>query len=204
MIVYGDTQVLEKPYKTSSNKKRRSSSTTKKAKSKHARSAMTSDATLRVRSIPSIEKLNREKERELEQRRARTNIKSKSKTQSKSYAKKILAVGYVFVVLLLISYRYAVINSTFTEKENLKTELASIQKQNEQLRVNIEQNMNINTIEQEAKEKLGMQKLDNNQKVYISVPKKDYTESSINTKKATNSENETWWSKFLKDVFKIK
>ena len=58
--------------------------------------------------------------------------------------------------------------------------------------------MNINNIEQEAKERLGMQKLDNTQKVYVSLQKKDYTESSKDT--VTNTDDESWWQKFLKTI----
>lgn len=150
------------------------------------------------RRIPSIEKLNREKELEIERKKA----KIKAKAQNRKNATYIMEIAVGFVILFGISYRYALINSTFNEKEKMKTELASIQKQNEQLKVNIEQAMNINTIEQEAKEKLGMQKLDNSQKVYVSLDKKDYIESSKSTIK--NEESETWWSKLLKDLFKIK
>ena len=62
--------------------------------------------------------------------------------------------------------------------------------------------MNINLIEQEAKEKLGMKKLNNDQKVYVSLDKEDYTESSV--KKEESDENsESWWSKLLKDLFNL-
>lgn len=118
--------------------------------------------------------------------------------QQRKNLKHIVEVGLVFVVLLVISYRYALINSRFTEKENLKATLSSIQKQNAQLQVSIEQGMNINNIEQAAKEKLGMQKLENNQKVYISLQKKDYTESSTRT--SVIEENESWWQKLLKTL----
>ena len=47
------------------------------------------------------------------------------------------------------------------EKENLKKELSSIEKENEQLKVGIEKSLNLNKVEQSAKEMLGMQKLDN-------------------------------------------
>ena len=86
------------------------------------------------------------------------------------------------------------------QKEKLKTELAEIQKKNEQLKVNIEQKTNINTVEQEAKEELGMQKLDNNQKVYINIDKNDYTESSTLTNK-NSSEKKSWWNQFISDLF---
>ena len=102
----------------------------------------------------------------------------------------------------IIGYRVFLINDSLKEKENLKAQLAEIKKQNEQLQVNIEQQMNLNTIEQEAKEKLGMRKLDNNQKVYVNLNKEDYTQSSISTEEG--EERETWWSKLLKDLFNIK
>ena len=78
----------------------------------------------------------------------------------------------------------------------MKSTLAQIQKVNAQLQVNIEQGMNINTIEQAAQEKLGMQKLDNNQKVYVNLPKKDYVESSA-SRVIKNEEDESWWQKLL-------
>ena len=89
------------------------------------------------------------------------------------------------------------------QKENLKKELASIQKENEQLKVNIEKQMSFNAIEQEAKEKLGMQKLDNNQKVYVNLNKSDYIEPSESVSNTENQKEETWWCKLLKDLFKI-
>ena len=67
------------------------------------------------------------------------------------------------------------------------------------LAISIEQGMNINNIEQAAKEKLGMQKLENNQKVYITLQKKDYTESSAQNK-LTEETTESWWQKLLKTL----
>lgn len=141
-----------------------------------------------------------------------TNIRKKKKTvvkrktntkaQTRNNIKTIFEVVLGFAILLLISYRYSVVNASFNEKENLKSQLAELKKQNEQLQVSIEQQMNINKIEQEAKEKLGMQKLDNSQKVYVSLDKEDYIEAPINN--IETQKTETWWSKLLKDLFKIK
>lgn len=105
---------------------------------------------------------------------------------------KVLAV---LTVLGFITYRYTLINAKLSEKESLKKELESINKENAQLEVNIESGMNISMIEQLAKELLGMQKLDNNQKVYINLDKKDYTESSQNK---VLIETDSWWDKFIK------
>ena len=124
-------------------------------------------------------------------------IKKAQMIQTKKNVRHILEIGIAFVVLLTISYRYALISSRFSEKEGLKSDLSNIQKQNAQLKVSIEQGMNLNNIEQAAKEKLGMQKLDNNQKVYINLEKKDYVESAT---KEENTETESWWQKLLKNL----
>lgn len=88
-------------------------------------------------------------------------------------------IGMIFSVLLAISYRNSLINESFNKNAELKNALATTQKENEQLQVNIENNLNLNNIEKLAKEKLGMQKLDNSQKVYVSLPKKDYVEPAV-------------------------
>ena len=94
---------------------------------------------------------------------------------------KLKAVGYLtigFIILFTISYRNSMINESFNEKEKMKQELNSLKKTNEQLQVGIENALNLNAVEQSAKEKLGMQKPDNNQKVYVNLEKKDYIQSA--------------------------
>ncbi len=127
----------------------------------------------------------------------RKKVKKAQAIETKKNVKNIIQIGVVFILLLTISYRYALINSKFSEKEDLKATLSELQKQNAQLKVSIEQGMNINNIEQAAKEKLGMQKLDNNQKVYISLQKKDYVESSTSQ---AEQNKESWWQKLLKTL----
>lgn len=119
--------------------------------------------------------------------------------QSRKNAKHIAAISIGFIILFTISYRYALINSKFNEKENLKDELAQIKKENAQVQVSIEQGMNVKNIEKEAQERLGMQKLDSNNKIYVSLPKKDYIESA--SKKIKEEKNENWFTKLI-DIFK--
>lgn len=100
------------------------------------------------------------------------------KEQRRKQAKVTLWVVGIFIILLTISYRNSRINEKFNNVQNLKKELAIVQKENEQLKVNIENSLNLNNIEKIAKEKLGMQKLTTNQTIYITLPKKDYVESA--------------------------
>ena len=95
----------------------------------------------------------------------------------------------------MISYRNSKINESFNKNAGLKQSLAVTQKENEQLQVNIENSLNLSNIEKIAKEKLGMQKLDNSQKVYVSLPKKDYIEPAV--EKVTIEENQNVFQKIL-------
>lgn len=119
----------------------------------------------------------------------------KHKAQLKTHIKAILYVLIIFAALFVISYRNSLINESFNENENLKTKLAAIQKDNEQLRVNLENNLNLTNIEKLAEKKLGMQKLDNSQKVYVTLDKKDYVEQA--SEEVIIDENESWIDKIL-------
>ena len=101
------------------------------------------------------------------------------KEEKKRKRKAVLYVVMIFSSLLVISYRNSQITEKFTEIKGLKGDLATIQKENEQLEVNIESSINLTNIEKEASERLGMQKPTNEQKIYVSLPKKDYVQPTI-------------------------
>ncbi len=125
--------------------------------------------------------------------------KKQAKTQSKRKVKleaKVMAYVVIgFIILLAISYRNSVINEKFAQIKTLKANLATIQKENEQLEVNIENSLNLKTIEQSAKELLGMQKLQNSQSVYINLPKEDYIEPA--SEEIVTEDNSSLWEKIV-------
>ena len=124
-----------------------------------------------------------------------------SKEQKMRHRKATLLVLAIFAVLLTISYRNTQINEKFSEMQTLKTELASLQKENEQLQVTIENSLNLSNIEKQAKEKLGMQKLTNKQTVYVSLPKKDYIEPATEKVEISDNDDENWFQKFVDKIF---
>lgn len=79
-----------------------------------------------------------------------------------------------FSILFAISYQNSLISESFNRKEQYKKKMEALSKTNQQIEVGIENSLNLNNIEQAAKDKLGMKKLDNNQKIYVSLPKQDY------------------------------
>ena len=125
-------------------------------------------------------------------------IKPKQKSGLKANIKTVTYVFLIFASLFVISYRNSLINESFNENENLKANLAAIEKENEQLKVNLENSLNLSNIEKLAKEKLGMQKLDNSQKVYVSLDKKDYVESAVEQVVIENDTN--WFEKLLNTI----
>lgn len=122
-----------------------------------------------------------------------------SKLQKERQMKLTLIVVAIFIFLLTISYRNSQINEKFSEVQSLKNQLSSLQKENEQLKVSIENGLNLNNIEKLAKEKLGMQKLTNKQTLYVSLPKKDYVESATEEVVIENSKN--WFEQFVDKIF---
>ena len=91
----------------------------------------------------------------------------------------VIAFSVIFILLFFIMYRNSKISESFSELNTLKNEISKIQKENVQLEVNIQSSLNLSNVEQSAKELLGMQKLTNAQTIYISLPKKDYIETSV-------------------------
>ena len=125
----------------------------------------------------------------------------KPKLKLKSHVKAVMYIAMVFSVLFVISYRNSLINESFSRNEKLKQTLAVTQKENEQLQVNIENSLNLTNIEKIARERLGMRKLDSTQKVYVSLPKKDYVEPAA--QEVIIEEEETnIFQKIIKLIFK--
>ena len=118
-----------------------------------------------------------------------------SKEKIKSRIKVVMCIGVVFAGLFVISYRNSLINESFNKNVELKAALEASQKENEQLQVSIENSLNLSNIEKVAKEKLGMQKLEESQKVYVSLPKKDYVEPAV--EEVVINDNTSWFQKIL-------
>lgn len=104
----------------------------------------------------------------------KTQNAKKTNKNLKPKLKLIMLLIAGFSVLFAISYQNSLINESFNKKEQYKKEAEALSKTNQQLAVSIENSLNLNNIEQVAKDKLGMQKLSNTQKIYVNLPKQDY------------------------------
>lgn len=120
--------------------------------------------------------------------KAKENVKLKNAVRIRR-KKLVVGILFAFTILLAISYRNSLINESFSKVKGLKNELSTIEKENEQLQVSIESSLNLKSIEQAAQEKLGMQRLLQDQKIYINLPKKDYVESATEEIKTEEEKN---------------
>lgn len=142
--------------------------------------------------------------RDLTKEEIKENIKKQAKEKAKQKKaqvaikkKVVVCIAIVFGMLLVISYRNSLITESFNKVKDLKSDLAVLQKENQQTEVSIESNLNLNKIEQEAQKKLGMQTLTNEQKIYINLPKKDYVESAVQNTKKTDT---NWFQELLNKI----
>jgi len=138
------------------------------------------------------------------QRRLKINEEQRKnaiKLEKKKHHKNVAYIIAIFFILLTISYRSSLINEKFSDIQNDKQKLASIEKTNGQLEVNIESSLNLSNIEEAAKERLGMKKIDNSQKVFVTLDKKDYVESSEDYTEE-GEEDLSWYQKFLNNILK--
>lgn len=124
----------------------------------------------------------------------RQQIKVSKQQKKKQFQMTVTVIG-LFLLLLTISCRNSQIDKQFSQIQSQKQELATLQKENEQLKVSIENSVNISNIEKIAKEELGMQKLSSKQTVYVTLPKKDYVETA--TEKVVKNESQNWFQKLI-------
>lgn len=136
--------------------------------------------------IEKVNKVSKKKEQE------------EKKKQRKTLCYLILGFGIVFAMC----YQNAQIDENFDKMQDLKKELSTIEKENSQLELAIESNLNLSNIEQQAKELLGMQKLSNKQIVYVNLEKDDHIETAA---ESVNISEDTIFQKvvnLIKGLFK--
>lgn len=102
--------------------------------------------------------------------KARKTVK-KTVVDEKIKVKTVFMISCLFVMLMIITYRFNVISESNLTLQNLKTELERVQSNLAATEMGVEQSTNLTQIEAYAKQKLGMQKPDKNQVVYIDTAK---------------------------------
>lgn len=152
---------------------------------------------------PEYERKKVKKKKPIDKSKIKRQVDQKTQKKLEVKSKVLLFIKClaIFAILFLIIFRNSQINASFSEIQSLKAKITTIQKENDQLEVGIQNSLNLNNIEQAAKELLGMQKLTNKQTVYINLPKKDYIEPK--TEKVIIEEELSTWDKIIEKIKNI-
>ena len=134
-----------------------------------------------------------------------SGVKSK-KNKDKIKAKELRIAKTNFTILMLVAlgcilllmYRNVKIRESFAGVQSLSKSVSLLEKENSQIAVNIQNNLNLNNIENIATSTLGMQKLSSKQTVYINLDTKDYTE--ISQKSITKESKDNLVKKIISKV----
>ena len=101
--------------------------------------------------------------------------KKQYKNNRAAKLKLVLSIISVFAAGLLIVFRFALITQmSYNINESEKT-YNKIRNENSLIRMQVEKDADLTRIKELAETKLGMQKPDKSQIVYVRVPKSDYT-----------------------------
>lgn len=107
-------------------------------------------------------------------------LRRKKEFEKKEAREKFMKVTTIAVVLFfsafLIIYRGAVADEEFRQVSKLKEQVEENQKENSQLKFNLQTAASILNIEDEARNKLGMTKLDPSQIRKVNIPREDLVE----------------------------
>ncbi len=95
----------------------------------------------------------------------------KTIANEKIKVKTIFLISCLFVMLMIITYRFNVISESNLALQNLKIELERVNSNLASTEMTVEQSTDLAAIEAYAKQKLGMQKPDKNQVIYIDTSK---------------------------------
>ena len=101
----------------------------------------------------------------------RNNNKTVNKKNAKRKTSSIAMILFVFSMTLVLVYRYNVISEKNLEAQSLAEDLTKAESALLTSQIEVEQGTDLNQIEAYAKQKLGMQKPDKNQTIYVDTSK---------------------------------
>ena len=152
-----------------------------------------------ARKLQPIEEIENKPRYDVYEENTLLKEKRKYKVNRKVKFRLVLSILAVFFAGLTVMYRFALITQLsydLNRKEQLYNELRN---ENSMLRVQVETNTDLAQIKEIAETKLGMQKPDRSQIVYIKVPRNDYT-VMLNTPEKAGGEDNNFLKTFTKRI----
>lgn len=120
-------------------------------------------------------KHERNKEKEEQKRAKLQELKKNRETRIKNKLKAIGSIVLIFTVGLALIYRYSTIYKMQNDLRNIKNEVVKIEKDNDNLNVELLKVSNIDYIKQAAEGKLKMVSAHKNQVIYSDLTKDNFS-----------------------------
>ncbi len=136
-------------------------------------------------------------------KKTKEDKKQKAIKLANKKAKKSIVVYSLlcFAILFGLIIEHAQISQSFNRIQILKNQIAEVEKENDQLEIAIQNELNLNNVESVARDNLGMQKLDGTQTRYINLVKKDYVSPTAEKIIIEESNIFTKIIDFIKNIF---
>lgn len=122
---------------------------------------------------PAQKRRKPQKRREYEARKAREQMLIRSKNLRRICVIVVIALSAGFMIS-----RFVAVNETQSEIASLQRQLAQAESVTDQMIFDMEQSIDLNKIETEATTRLGMQRPEKYQTIYVNVKKDDITEKT--------------------------
>lgn len=123
---------------------------------------------------------------DVERRAPRTRPKkvNRKAEKKKTVYSKYFTIGVTVIIAFafLISYRSSLIEEKSVRIQEERNAIEQLKNENVELNLGLQKALSLTNIEKQAKNKLGMQKLQNNQIRYIKIEKEDYVEPVSSTR----------------------
>lgn len=116
-------------------------------------------------------------------------------------ARILLYMMVTFVLVVVVMYRYTMLTELNYSISKYNGEYTALKNENIRIRANMEKQMDLNKIRQIAEQRLGMQKPDGYQIVYLRMPKSDFT---VQGDQVTENKGKEVFGKQAWDVLKKK
>lgn len=147
---------------------------------------------------PSYDPIEPSKKQEYEKlRKAKAeNLNKKRKRSVNSKAITLRNIALIFIVGVTLIFRYATIYNVQKNLSNIKNETISLNKENENLKVELVKATNLASIEKIATEKLNMVRAEKTQVVYADL-------TSQNIVKVTSSNKNNTQMSLLQKIYKM-
>ena len=146
--------------------------------------------------INNENKKNAKKTKNVETKKQKDKIKAKELQIARTNF--VILMVVILGCILLLMYRSIKIRESFAGVQEMNKQVSLLEKENSQISVQIQNNLNLNNIEEIATTSLGMQKLSSKQTVYINLDTKGYTE--VSQKSITKEDKKSLFKKVVDKI----